>query len=287
MAKASSATTSTKKATKRMPSTKAIMKEIEARSAEDYENALDVALSLAEGALAFVPVPQAKAAAVALGVVQKAVIPLARKNAGTIQAAAAPLADKAVHAAKNAAEKAPESIARNASKVADTAKGAAQAIGGVATAATSGIREKVRNSTDRRAQERARKEARRVLLDGAGTRMEVERFIENWNLQASVSDEKGYLDFTGCYAVATYGHAVKREDYSDFRDIYIGKSTNMGQSIHDDITGKGNPDVYADVKYQQDVYVLLFPCKEDKLDQLERSLVVALDADASYNRESL
>lgn len=39
-------------------------------------------------------------------------------------------------------------------------------------------------------------------------------------------------------------------------------------SIHDDFIGKGNPDVYADVKYKQHVYVLLYPCQEDRLDQL-------------------
>ena len=41
--------------------------------------------------------------------------------------------------------------------------------------------------------------------------------------------------------------------------------------------------MYADVKYKQHVYVLLYPCEPEKLDVLEASLITALDADTSYN----
>lgn len=58
----------------------------------------------------------------------------------------------------------------------------------------------------------------------------------------------------------------------------------MGKSAFDDFTGRGNADVYADVKYKQHVYVLLCPCAKERLDQLEESLITALDADRSYNR---
>lgn len=58
----------------------------------------------------------------------------------------------------------------------------------------------------------------------------------------------------------------------------------MGLGIHDDFVGRGNPDVYADIKYKRHVYVLLYPCEKDRLDELEASLITALDADESYNR---
>ena len=58
----------------------------------------------------------------------------------------------------------------------------------------------------------------------------------------------------------------------------------MGEAIHDDLIGLGNVDVYADVKYKQHVYILLYPCPMDKIDELETSLIAALDADASYNK---
>ncbi len=115
--------------------------------------------------------------------------------------------------------------------------------------------------------------------------MPVSQFLENWETQRRLDQRTGdgYLAYSGCYALATYATSVKKDDYGSFRDIYIGKSCNMGASIHDDIVGRGNVDVYADVKYKQHVYVLLYPCSEDKLDDLEHSLIVALDADTSYN----
>lgn len=92
------------------------------------------------------------------------------------------------------------------------------------------------------------------------------------------------MTITSTFLAATLLPRMRaRYDYSEYRDIYVGKSLSMGRSVYDDVSGKGDVDVYADVKYKQDVYVLLFPCREDKLDQLKGSLVVALDADASYN----
>lgn len=40
----------------------------------------------------------------------------------------------------------------------------------------------------------------------------------------------------------------------------------------------------ADVKYKQHMYILVYPCAPDKLDELEASLITALDADQSYNK---
>ena len=115
--------------------------------------------------------------------------------------------------------------------------------------------------------------------------MSAETFLENWSTsdKLGVTPGGGYLGYSGCYAIATYDAAVKKDDYGTFRDIYVGKSSNMGASIHADVSGKGNHDVYADVKYKQKVHILLFPCPEDSLDQLEELLITALDADTSYN----
>lgn len=195
----------------------------------------------------------------------------------------APAAKKVVGVA---AEKAPDAVAAGFGKVAAAAKGAAEAAGGAAV----GARNAVQGAIDAKAQEKARKLARRTLLDGAGIRMSSASFMENWDAQSKLQEGgtgEGYLNYCGCYAIITCDGAVHKDDYSKYREIYVGKSTNMGASIHDDFVGKGNADVYADVKYKQHVYVLLYPCSEDKLDQLEESLITALDADASYNRERL
>lgn len=54
-------------------------------------------------------------------------------------------------------------------------------------------------------------------------------------------------------------------------------------AMADELKGLGNVDVYADAKYGQNLYVLPYPCPEDKDEALEESLIIALDANVSYN----
>lgn len=58
------------------------------------------------------------------------------------------------------------------------------------------------------------------------------------------------MAFCGCYVIATYAHTVKKGDFSKFRDLYVGKSEGVGASIHNNLTGRGDVDVYADAKYK-------------------------------------
>lgn len=243
------------------------------RSAEDYVNAANAVIDIAEIAVSFIPGGSAAAtmATKALKYAPKArliinhlpdVAPVAERVAGKIQ------------------EKAPDALGGQAKKLFGAARGTAAAVGEKGRMAGDAIK----RSFDARAQERARRQARRALLDGAGIRMPVSLFLENWETQEKLDQANGeYLAYCGCYAIATYSAAVKKDDYGSFRDIYIGSSKNMGASIHADIIGLGNADVYADVKYKQHVYVLLYPCEPAKLDVLKTSLITALDADASYN----
>lgn len=244
------------------------------RSAEDYVNAANAVIEIAEIAVGLIP--GGGAAAV---VAQKAIryAPVAKKLVARIPDVA-PIAGQV---AVKLQDKAPDAVGEQAGKMLGAVKGVAAAAGEKGHAAS----DAVKRSFDARAQEKARREARRALLDGAGIRMSVEQFMDNRATQGKLSAQAvdEYLAYCGCYAIATYSSSVKKDDYSSFRDIFIGKSNNMGKSIYADIIGEGNIDVYADVKYKQHVYVLLYPCAPDKLDALESSLVTALDADSSYN----
>lgn len=243
------------------------------RSAEDYVNAANAVIDIAEIAVSFIPGGSA-AATVATKALKYA--PKARLIINHLP----DVAPVAGQVASKIQEKAPDALGGQAEKLFDVARGAAAAVGEKGQAAGDAIKK----SFDARAQERARREARRALLDGAGIRMPVSQFLENWETQEKLDQVNGgYLAYCGCYAIATYPAVVKKDDYGSFRDIYIGRSENMGSSIHADIVGLGNVDVYADVKYKQHVYVLLYPCEPAKLDVLESSLITALDADASYN----
>lgn len=244
------------------------------RSAEDYVNAANAVIDITEIAVSFLPGGGA-VAKVAAKAVRYA--PAARKLVSKIPDVA-PIAGQV---AGKIQQKAPDVVGEQAGRIAGAMKGVTAAVGAKGHAAGDAIKRTV----EARAQEKARHEARRALLDGAGIRMSVDQFMENRAAQAKLSSQAGddYLAYCGCYAIATYPGPVKKDDYGSFRDIYIGKSRNMGQSIHADIVGGGNVDVYADVKYKQHVYVLLYPCEPEKLDALEASLITALDADVSYN----
>ena len=58
-------------------------------------------------------------------------------------------------------------------------------------------------------------------------------------------------------------------------------SDNMGRSIIDDIEGRGDADIYADVKYGQGVRFCLFPCDEENSAKLLESLSQVLVEDDS------
>lgn len=241
------------------------------RSANEYIAAANAAIDILEKAVYLLPDrnPAVK--------VVKRVLPAAKQIAGKLPYVA-PLAQKAIETFR---DKAPNAVSVGVDKVANVMQGAAGAIGERAQAAG----DVIKNAFDAKAQEKARREARRVLLDGAGIRMSAQQFLDNWKTQEKLGAQAGnYFDYCGCYAIATYGSAIRKDDYNAFRDIFIGASPNMGKSIRADFIGGGNPDVYADVKYKQHVYVLLYPCPEERLEELRISLITALDADSSYNK---
>lgn len=248
------------------------------RSADVYIDAVNAVIRLAEMAAPRLKNRGGRIAVVA-GAVEGAA-PYMRAAAEQLPKVAPVIAPAAKKAANVVADKVPEAVGEGAGKVAGAAKGAAGALGGAVDAA----RGAAKDATEARAQEKARKLARKTLLDGAGIRMSSEKFLENWDIQSKApGSHEGYLAYSGCYVIITCDGAVRKDDYSKYRELYVGKSENMGAGIHDDFVGRGNPDVYADVKYKQHVYVLLYPCEKDRLDELEASLITALDADDSYN----
>lgn len=244
------------------------------RSANEYIDAANAVIEIAEIVIPLIPGvgPVANVAQKALKFAPgaKAVI----KKLPNV----APAAQAAMNVFQ---EKAPDAINAGADAFAKGVKQAIDPLNSKIQEAGSAVQEAI----DVKAQEKARKQARSALLDGAGIRMSAQQFQDNWSSQDKLGEQaNGYLDYCGCYVIATYPGAVRKDDYGSFRDVYVGRSEHMGAAIQDDLAGRGNVDVYADVKFKQHVYVLLYPCNADKLDTLERSLITALDADASYNQ---
>lgn len=94
------------------------------------------------------------------------------------------------------------------------------------------------------------------------------------------------LDFAkacGCYAILTYDPDVAMDDPSAYRDVFVGAADSMLDNVRDQLDGKGNLYVHADMAYGLPMYVAFFPCEKDDLSAKKTQLVDVLGAAASYN----
>ena len=92
----------------------------------------------------------------------------------------------------------------------------------------------------------------------------------------------GILDAPGCFAIATYGKLDRVTDPTDYRGVFVGRATCVGDGIAAAIVPTGNADVYADIKYRQNVWVYVFSCVEEMLAEKHEALASLLEADESY-----
>lgn len=93
-----------------------------------------------------------------------------------------------------------------------------------------------------------------------------------------------YEDSSGCYVILIFNHEVTNGDYSDYRDVYVGQSKKIYNRVHNHFIGKGNGDVYCDVRNEMYVYVKFYKCCESEMNDLEKRLIALYDATTSYNK---
>lgn len=105
-------------------------------------------------------------------------------------------------------------------------------------------------------------------------------FLKQW-------DTYRHKDTPGCYVILIYKkrptkHNIRR--CVNYSEVYVGQSVNMYRRVHKHLTGYGNGDVYADVKYRKFVYLQFIPCKRTQLNAYEKELIERYNATASYNK---
>lgn len=240
---------------------------VDAKDPKDYYTAMETVLTLLGVGVSKINHPAAKAVGAALPVIGKIapkVAPVAAPLAGKIKehapAAMSAVRDRAAEVASNAGSK------------------AAEAVGSIG-----GVGQRVKDSRSKKDAEKARATARHALLGTADPKMSLADFVQRRATQAQVEGVGEFLAYPGAYAVLHFNKKLKRDSYENYDDIYVHASANIGASIMDDIEGRGNADIYADYKYGQDLHLLVFPCAEDDMDELAANIMVALDADCSYN----
>lgn len=110
-------------------------------------------------------------------------------------------------------------------------------------------------------------EGRKFVLESASQMVSYKDF-KNYQEKEGVAGAalwSGLYKGSGCFVIATYPSHVFEKDCTSFENIYIGKGGNLGEAIDAACSRDGDPDVYADVKYKQNVKIFAYSCSEAEL----------------------
>lgn len=112
-----------------------------------------------------------------------------------------------------------------------------------------------------------------------------EDFMEDWRIDRRKRRGYKYHEHSGCYVIATYREKPQTpDDLAHYDNIYVGQSLRVYQRVYSHLCGRGNGEVYGDIKYGMHAYVRIVKCRPRELNELERSLIARYHAIDSYNR---
>lgn len=123
--------------------------------------------------------------------------------------------------------------------------------------------------------------ARQSIFESASTAMPLHKFVCQQE-KATDAAFNGF-DMPGCYLIAKYQKGDHDKNYSDYLGIYVGSSEHMSEDIVSTPTRLGDPDVYADYKYHQNVMLFVFPCELKDLDERRKLLLRSFEGSRLYN----
>lgn len=123
--------------------------------------------------------------------------------------------------------------------------------------------------------------ARQSIFESASTVMLLHKFVCQQD-KAADAVFNGF-DMPGCYLIAKYQKGDHDKNYSDYLGIYVGSSEHMSEGIVSTPTRLGDPDVYADYKYHQNVMLFVFPCELKDLEERRGLLLRSFDGSRLYN----
>ena len=190
--------------------------------------------------------------------------------------------DAIVQNGKDAAHVAAEKAGKAGGVAMDAGKGAAEKFG-VALSKIGGTRDAVlqgiRNHKDAAELKKLVKDAKQAVLESANATMTAEEFLAKVGADSGV----GFLDAPGAFAIVTYRKLDFDKDLTDYLGVFVGKGDNLGSAIFEAMSREGNADVYADVKYKQNVRVYAYNCGADRVDEKFSALFTVLEAGSSYN----
>ena len=110
-------------------------------------------------------------------------------------------------------------------------------------------------------------------------------FEDNW-LHSKKGEKTGYKyqDRAGCYVFFIYNKKHRPANKKRYADVYVGQSVHMYKRVHDHINGKGNGNVFADIREGKWVYIRFFPCSQREMNKKEIYYINMFGATDSYNQ---
>ncbi len=178
--------------------------------------------------------------------------------------------------------------------VADTAQQAvrfvgdkADGIGNAVAAAVAKTRDGAKQARDKKEHEKILRKAREDTVESSTYDISAREFEKSFEANKTVGVSKGgFMSIPGCFAFMLMPDAGSK-DFSKYKEVYVGFGLSMGDDVYEQLIGDGNPDVYADVKYDQPVQILLYPCDKDQLEEVKAALILNFQAYDSYNKREL
>ncbi len=124
----------------------------------------------------------------------------------------------------------------------------------------------------------------RLSRMNACERYTMERFERQWIEDRKTRKGLMYRDKPGCYAILIYRFPKILPFTAGYSNVYVGQSLDVYHRVHNHLNRKGNGDVYADVRDGKHIELEIYPCRKEKLNELEIRLIRRYDAEAYYNR---
>lgn len=113
-----------------------------------------------------------------------------------------------------------------------------------------------------------------------------EDYLNDWIINLKEKSGYRYNNDPGCYVILIFRRKVKHNNYKHYENVYVGQSARVCNRVHNHFIGKGNGDVYADVKYGKKAYVEIYFCSKNEMNALEKELIQKYNATESYNGTS-
>lgn len=131
---------------------------------------------------------------------------------------------------------------------------------------------------------RAIKDARQSVLENATTSITIADFLKAVE-KSSSAPLTPISDMPGCFVLATYKKLDFDKDLTDYTGIFVGKADDTSVGVLTAISRDGDPDVYADVKFKQNVHAFVFNCRAEDLEERYFSLCQTFADDRLYDAQ--